>query len=168
MRCLLIIFFNVHFAAASQDYQQEIIDQVWKPFIRASSEFDGEGFMAVQSKDLVRFGLDGNTIHGLDAYAKSILPGFKRLKEEGKVTRTTEVRFTKRITSAEFSYEAGYFKSTTKMADGTMRERFTRFYFIMRKETEGWKILVDSDSSGADVTEEMFQQAKPMSPEPER
>jgi len=159
----IIVFLMLNaLASFAQDYQREINEQVWKPFLKASNEFDGEGFMAIQSKDLIRVGIDDKVIHGYSKYEEGILPGFKRLREEGKVVRTTEVRFIERITSADLSYETGYFKSVTRLSSGELRTRYTRFYFILRKESSVWKILVDSDARGTDVTEEMFQSAQPL------
>jgi ketosteroid isomerase-like protein len=146
-----------------QDIEKEINEQLWKPFLKASTEFDGDGFMALQSKDLIRISLDRKDIHGYAPYEEGIIPGFKRVKSEGKVSRTTEVRFTDRILSQDLAYETGYFKSRTTLADGRLRISYTKFFFILRKENNAWRILVDSDSNeGGSITEEMFLAAKPL------
>lgn len=163
MRRIIYTLLCIHTAVLSfgQDIEKEINEQVWKPFLKASTEFDGDGFMALQSKDLIRISLDRKDIHGYARYEEGIIPGFKRVKSEGKVRRTTEVRFIDRILSNDFAYETGYFKSRTTLANGQLRVSYTKFFFILRKENNAWRILVDSDTSeGGLITEEMFMEAK--------
>ena len=143
--------------------EEEINESVWKPFLQASSQFDGPAFMQLQSKDFIRVSIDQKVIHGYQQYETGILPNFKRLKEEGKIKRNTEMRFISRIVSAELAYESGYFKSTTSLANGEVRTRYSRFTVILRKESGNWKILVDADSNdGNTITEALYQQAEPL------
>lgn len=146
-----------------QNIQQEINEQVWKPFLKASSEFDGETFMSVQSRDLVQASLGSKRVLNYEQYEASIVPSFARIRGEGKVKRTTEMRFTERIASDRFAYERGYFKSTTLRANGEIRIGYSEFYMVLRKESGVWKIFVDSDSQlNGTITEEMFLAAKPL------
>lgn len=147
----------------AQDHQKEINEQVWKPFLKASSEFDGEAFMSVQSKDLVQASLESGRVLNYQQYEQNIVPNFKRIRSEAKVKRTTEMRFTERIANHQFAYERGYFKSVTVRANGETRTGYSEFYMVLRKENGQWKIFVDSDSSlGGIITEEMFQAARPL------
>lgn len=160
---LLLALCTVHCFCFSQDYQKEIDEQLWVPFLKASSEFDGEAFMSLQSRDLVRIALDPKLIENYDQYAEGIMPNFRRIKSEGKLSRTTEMRFLTRIASVDAAYETGYFKSVTRMANGEFRTRYSQFYMVLRKENGYWKILVDSDTNlNNTITEEMFLAAKPI------
>lgn len=159
----LLILCAAPFAGISQDHQKEINEQLWKPFLKASNEFEGDTFLSFNSKDLTRIAIDQKIIEDYDQYAKGILPNFKRLKEEGKVSRKAEMRFTTRISIADKAYETGYFKSVTKLANGEIRTRYSQFYMVLRKENGYWKIFVDSDTNGGDsITEEMFLKAQPL------
>jgi len=157
----LIILCTASFVGISQDYQKEINEQLWKPFLKASNEFEGDAFISFNSKDLTRIAIDQKIIEDYDQYAKGIIPNFKRLKDEGKVSRKAEMRFITRISTADKAYETGYFKSVTKLANGEIRTRYSQFYMVLRKENGSWKILVDSDTNaGGSITEEMFLNAQ--------
>ena len=159
----LIILCTASFAGISQDYQKEINEQLWKPFLKASNEFNGDAFISFNSMDLTRIAIAQKIIEYYDQYSKGIIPNFKRLKEEGKVSRNAEMRFITRISTADKAYQTGYFKSVTKLASGEIRTRYSQFYMVLRKESGSWKILVDSDTSvGGSITEEMFLKAKPL------
>ena len=170
---LLLLLAAAHpFAVASDpapdELRRQIDDDVWRPFLAASSSFDAEGFLAVQSPDLVRISEATGEIHGLDHYAASISQGFRRVRERGGVTRTTEARFLARSASANLAHEAGYFRSTT-VRDGQTRVAYTRFDFVLRRENGRWKILVDRDSphrlssgEAQPITEADFLAAQPL------
>jgi len=164
MRFVGLIFLTCMWGPASaQDFQQEINEQVWKPFLKASNEFDGPRFMSVQSPEVVQASLGSGRVLDYTAYAHSILPNFERIQREGKVKRTTEMRFTARLANTQMAYERGYFKSTVVRANGETRISYSEFYMTLRKENGIWKILVDADSSlQGTITEEMFLAGTPM------
>lgn len=149
-------------SAGSKDTQRQIDDEVWIPFFAASNAFDAAGFLAVQSKDLVRISADSKQIYELDRYQTEIREGFKRARERG-IVRKSEVRFLERIVSGHLAYETGYFRSQATLPGGEVRIRYTKFEFVLRKEGGRWKILVDKDTAeNGTITEEMFQAAAPM------
>lgn len=158
---LLITLCSV--ASFAQTAQQEINEQLWKPYLKASSEFDGAAFMAAHSRSLVQASLESKRVLDYDQHEASILPGFARIRGEGKITRTTEMRFTARIASGEVAYERGYFKSTTRRANGETRIGYAEFYMVLRKEKGVWKIFVDADSSlNGTITEDLYLAAQPL------
>jgi hypothetical protein len=158
---ILSVVIGLH--ANAQNYQTEINEQVWIPFLNASSEFDGEKFMSLQSKDLIRVSLDRKVIEDYSQYESGIVPNFKRIRGERKVSRETEMRFLERIASANEAFESGYFKSTTTRANGEQVVRYSLFYITLKKENSEWKILVDADTNiNNGITEEMYQSAAPM------
>jgi hypothetical protein len=61
----------------SQDFQKEINDQVWKPFILSFNNYDANGFLAVHTKDVVRSPLDAKMILTYDEYLQNQLEGRK-------------------------------------------------------------------------------------------
>jgi uncharacterized protein (TIGR02246 family) len=153
-------------ARAENTLYAEIERDVWVPFMAASNAFDAEGFLAVQSKDLVRVAADQNDVYGLDRYAREIRDGFQRARERG-VKRVSEARFLTRATSESHAYETGYFKSHATLANGETRTRYSRFEFVLRKENGRWKILIDKDTAaGGKITEQDFQAATPIAQTP--
>lgn len=155
MTCCVI---NV-FAQASR---QEINDQVWKPFIQSFNDHDAKGFMAVHSKDVIRSPRDGKTVLGWDEYYQQMERGDQRAKSSG-AKRMLELRFTERIAGKDKAVEVGIYKTTNISPDGIARSFYGRFHVVLRKENEGWKILVDTDSSeGGSISEKDFLAAAPL------
>jgi ketosteroid isomerase-like protein len=159
----LLLLFSLPIRAAS--IEQEIDAQLWRPFLRASAAFDDAAFLALHSSDFVRVSLDRKEIVGLEAYAGTVREGFARARARG-LRRHAEMRFLSRTTSATLAHETGYFYGRALLPDGGTRETFTRFEAIVRKEPEGWRLLLDMDSSeGGAITRAMYEQAASPSPE---
>jgi len=130
--------------------------------LAASDAFDAERFLAVQSKDLVRVAPDSKEVYGLARYQTEIREGFPRARSRG-IVRKTELRFLERTASDDLAYETGYFRSRVTLASGEVRTRYARYEFVLRKEGEQWKILLDKDTAeGGRITEEAFRAAAPM------
>jgi len=159
---LAFLFLWIPLISSAQDYQKEINDQVWKPFMSTFAARDTKGFMAVHSKDLIRAPRDSKTISSFDEYWKSNEAGDKR-GSENKTTRSIALRFIERITSATQAYEVGIYKVTVKQPDQEARQYYGKFHVVLRKENGIWKILVDSDSSeGGTINEDSFLKAEAM------
>ena len=147
---------------ASDEVQRQIDRELWIPFLAASNAFDAGGFLAAQSKDMVRVSPDSGEVYGLARYQSEIREGFARARERGLVRRS-EMRFLERTASDELAYETGYFRSEATLPTGEVRVRYTRFEMLLRKENGKWKILVDKDSARGDaIDEETFLSAAPM------
>ena len=146
----------------AQNLQQEINDQVWKPFIKTFNERDTKGFLSLHSKDAVRSPRDGKTIWNFTEYYHQLEKGDIQGKQSG-AARQLELRFTERIANKDLAIEVGVYKTTSTSADGIVRSFYGRFHVILRKENDVWKILVDTDSSeNNSITEKEFLAASPM------
>ncbi len=158
--CVTIALFALSARVGAQathgDVAREIDTQVWIPLLRASNHFDAKGFLAVQSRDLVRVSVDTSEIYGMDRYARELDSGFERARERG-IKRRSEVRFLTRTHSGVHARDTGIFRSEVILPGGEVRVRYTAFEMILRKEAGVWKLLVDRDTAqnGA-ITEEDY------------
>lgn len=150
----------------AQSPQQEINEQVWKPFTKAIMTQDVATFASLHSNDLVRAERNSGKIIDLTEYRKNMdagWPGWKESLKKDKINYTFELRFTERISNGNLAYEVGYFKNESVSPTGEKRVGYGQFHVTLRKENGTWKILVDSDSNlGGTITDEMFLTAKPM------
>jgi ketosteroid isomerase-like protein len=149
-------------SVCAQDFQKEINEQVWRPFIASFNSFDTDGFMAVHSRDVVRSPRDAKVMLSWDEYFKQQQVGDKKQKENGR-TRLIELRFTERIASAKQAIDVGIYKTTVSNKEGKTSSFYGRFHVVLRKEGSDWKILVDTDSSeGSTIGEKDFMAASPL------
>ena len=156
--CIGFLLLNMHFITQAQlNYQKEINEQVWRPFIESFSNNNQEGFKAVHSKDVIRVMQDENTIWGYDQY----FPAQKNPSEWSKYKKSIELRFIQRIAGNDKAFEVGYYYTRSTAPDGKQRSSFGKFHVVLRKENGVWKILVDADS-GKEATEEEFKKAAAM------
>ncbi|HEY9045166.1 MAG TPA: nuclear transport factor 2 family protein [Ohtaekwangia sp.] len=161
-KLIVYLLFAIPFHTYSQDFQKEINDQVWKPFIKAFDNYDTPSFMSVHSKDLVRSPRDSKTISNYEQYKSQNEQGDARSREK-KSQRTIELRFLERIASATQAFEVGIYKTTVINAQGESRSFYGKFHVVLRKENGTWKILVDSDSSeNGTISEKDFLEATAM------
>lgn len=159
--CILFVAFLVS-GVSAQDVELQIERDVWIPLLAASDSFDADAFLALQSRDLIRISVDSNEVYGLSRYQKEIRDGFPRAKGRG-ITRKSDVRFLQRLHSNDLAHETGYFRSEVRMSNGDLRVRYSRFEFVLRKESGKWRILVDKDTADAGkITAEQFSAAAPM------
>lgn len=162
--CVLAFCFTALRAEAQDTPAQraQIEREVWIPLLAASDAFDADGFLALQSKDLVRVSVDAKQVYGLARYQAEIREGFARARARG-VVRKSDARFVERLVSGDLAYETGYFRSEARLPGGEVRVRYSRFEFVLRREDGRWRILVDEDSTdGGTITEEAFRAATPL------
>lgn len=146
----------------AQQYQTEINEQVWKPFIASFDNLNADAFLALHSKDLVRSGRESNQILNWSTYLQQQRNGDKRTQELG-IRRTISLRFTERLANDSQAIDVGIYKTTNISKDGNSQSFYGRFHVVMRKEAGNWKILVDTDSSErGTISEKDFLSAKPM------
>ena len=154
---LLLLILNI-IVEAQVNYQKEINEQVWKPFIETFSNNNQEGFKAVHSKDIIRVMQDDKTIWGYDQY----FPAQKtNTGDWSKYKKSIELRFIQRIAGNDKAFEVGYYNTRTIAPDGKQHSSFGKFHVVLRKENGVWKILVDADS-GKEASEEEFKKAAMM------
>jgi ketosteroid isomerase-like protein len=140
--------------------QQQINNDVWKPFISAFDNLDTDAFMSVHSKEVTRVIQDNNMIFGYDRYYEESRKSDERSRKN-KSKRTIELRFIQRIAHNDRAFEVGYYKGTTTSQSGSPRTYYGKFHVLMRKENGKWKILMDADASEK-TDETVFMNAKPM------
>lgn len=154
--CVIACLISTIGVAQSDSLQQQINEQVWKPFIQSYNSFDTDGYMAVHSKELTRVLQDDNRVWNYTQYLESIKRGndYGRLKND---KRKIELRFTQRIAGAGRAFEVGYYKVVVN--DSQMF--YGKFHVLMRVENGRWKILMDADTK-TNATESTFQSEKPL------
>lgn len=161
-RYLTLVFSFLIGQSFGQDYQKEINDQVWKPFIQAFNNHDATSFLNVHSKELIRAGRDQKKVLNWEEYLKQQSEGDKS-DLENKIKRSIDLRFTERLANRSQAIDVGIYKTTTTRSDGSSRSFYGRFHVVLRKENGAWKILVDTDSSeGNTIGEKDFLAAKPL------
>ncbi len=160
------VVFSVNFiffqfvGAQDNDFQKQIDDQVWRPFIKSFNARDDEGFKAVHSKEVTRVEQDGNHVLGYDQYFQKVPDSVKA--RWGKWKRNIELRFIQRMAGNDRAFDVGYYKTTnTNASTGVSRSNYGKFQVLMRKENGIWKILMDADANEG-TTEVIFQTGKPM------
>jgi len=144
----------------AQTAKEQINEQVWKPFIRHFSEGNTDEFMALHSKDVVRFGLEGTT-SSFDW--QTYYEGHKRVDDRNlmeKRKRTIDLRFEYRSAVDSFAYEIGYYRTSYEQEGRPRQDYFGKFNVILKKEAGHWKILLDSDHGG--ISEADFWKAQPL------
>lgn len=155
---LTMFCFNV--SSQSDSLQQQINQQVWKPFIEAFNDLNTEGFMRVHSKEMTRVIQDGNILYGYDKYYQENKRGDDGTKKAGR-RRAIELRFVQRIAAADKAFEVGYYKTTNFLPNGTTQSGYGKFHVLLRKENGIWKILMDADASEK-TDEALFSSGKPI------
>lgn len=146
----------------AQTEQQEINEQVWKPFIKTLRERDTKGFLALHSKDVVRSPRDSKAVWNWDEYYQQH-EKFARQASASGAKGEIELRFTERLANNNLAVEVGIYKYTHINKDGTAGNYYGRFHVVLCRENGVWKIIADTDSSeGKTIDEEDFVAASPM------
>jgi hypothetical protein len=156
----LIMLFPDFLFAQADSLQQQINEQVWKPFIKAFSNGDDALFSSVHSKEVMRVIQDDNRIIGYDEYFQTV-PDSVKVKW-GTWKKQIELRFIQRIAASGKAFEVGYYKTTsTNEGSGEKRVHYGKFHVLLRKENAVWKILMDADAHES-TDENVFLSAKTM------
>ena len=158
---ILVHFFILPFSlfAQADSLQQQINQQVWRPFIRSFNENDTETFQSVHSKDLIRVIMDNHQLLGYEQYFKPVPDSIR--SNRGKWKKSIELRFIQRMASTDKGFEVGYYKvSNSDMASGKRFISYGKFQVLLRKENGVWKILMDEDAK-ENTDESVFLTGKP-------
>ena len=163
MKSVAILFFLFcSISINAQDFQKEVNEQVWKPFIEGYNSFDLEKFMSVYSKNVIRVTLDEKKILSFSEYRKAVNREYQ-FNKNYNIKAAIELRFTERIYSADKAYERGIYKIKLTDNNGKPETLFSRFQVVMQKEAGKWKITFDSDSAEqSKISEKDFQAAAAM------
>ncbi len=155
--CLGFFLLMISNSLYAQDaaIQKAIDEQVWLPFIKTYNTFDGEGFNALHTKNVLRAGPWG-ILQGEEYFANN-LKNSARSKESGE-QRSIAFRFEHRVVKGDVAYEVGYYKVASKR-NGEVRTFFGRFDVVLRKVDGIWKLAQDWDVdniNGKKLTEADF------------
>lgn len=134
----------------------EIDSQVWQTFIRTFGAYDGEGFNAIHTPDVLR-GNPESLSEGESYFRQNIDQSLKG-QQSGR-TRSIAFTFEHRVHSDLVAYEVGYYRVTVAKAGEVPQKFFGQFHVVLRKENGRWRIAQDWDAStinGVPVSEEMF------------
>jgi hypothetical protein len=154
-----------YFVNAQSDslkWVKEINEQVWKPFITHLISGDKVAFSSVHSKRITRVEIDRGVILDFDRYFPAVDANNKSQKQKSDLL--FELRFDKRVSNGNKAWESGYYKGTVTQEGKDPRSYYGRFFVVLEKENNTWKILVDADT-GKGANEESFVKAFPMEPE---
>ena len=159
----LFLVFSLQSNAQNADslIHEEINLKIWKPFCESYASLDAKTFNALHTEDVIRVSPWG--IHVGDEYKDRNLERFKANKEKG-TNRTIDLWFEHRKSTAEVSYEVGYYKVTYKNDDG-INNSYGRFHVLLKKENGTWKIALDWDTdkiNGVDVTDGDWLKGSPL------
>ena len=159
---LLLTGISISIATVAQTdslkWVREIDEQVWKPFVEHFVSGNKAGFRSVHSKNITRVQIDGGIVQDYEKYFPADTasnPAWKNMK------RQFELRFDKRISNGIKAWESGYYKGTVIQGERVPRSYYGRFFVVLQKENNVWKILVDADT-GKDANEENFNKAAPI------
>lgn len=157
---IFVLLCHLPAVAQSDSLQQQINEQVWKPFIESFNNYDAEGFMSVHHPEVLRVVQDKGVLKNFGEYAESTASGMQSGKENNR-QRKLDLRFTQRIASPEHAFEVGIYKLMVNSPDGTSRSFYGKFHVMLKKTDGAWKILLDADTAEG-AGEEIFQAAAPI------
>ncbi len=152
----VLFFLNTRAQSDSLKWVKEINEQVWHPFITHFVSGNSEGFRAVHSSRVMRVEIDRGIVKDYEKYFPPVNSGSQPAKKNS--TRLFELRFDKRISNGTSAWESGYYKGTVMQEGKEPRSYYGRFFVVLEKENDTWKILVDADT-GKDANEENFNKA---------
>lgn len=162
--CLGFAFLALSFYTLAQEvnFQKEINDQVWRPFIKTYSGLDTEGFMALHTPDVIRIGRDGERIRIGEEYAEDMLQN-NEYNRKNNAQRSIEFRFLERLARREVGFEVGFYKVVVEREGEEPRTFYGKFHVVLENSGGRWKLAIDSDTSNkGQFTEADFQSGKKM------
>lgn len=157
----ILLFSSLTWAETDNTWQQEIDNQVWRPFVKAYESFDGPAFNALYADEVLRVTPAGIDTNG--AFKQDNLMRFSNNKHSGASTEL-DFWFEHRQTNATTSYEVGYFRiqSSNNNEQSTF---YGQFHIVLKKENNQWKITQDWDNTivrGQAVSEADFAKGQPL------
>jgi hypothetical protein len=117
-------------ATAQTDFQKEIDETVWTPFIKYFENHQTKEFINLHDSSMIRVGIDRNNIYGVKTYEMRQARG-DSASLANKAKRTIAFKFYKRIANATDAFEIGLYKSTNITADGKTQDYYGKFYVMV-------------------------------------
>ena len=155
MKSIIYSFFTfLSITLLAQNPQDEIDEQIWRPFTRAWEANDGEAFNAIHSEDVWRIN-PGRLLVG-DEYKRRNLERMQGQESQSII----EFTFDTRTANGDNAYEVGYYR-ITRSSGSEPAYYVGRFHVAMRKINGTWKITQDWDTgeiNGVQITPESLSQ----------
>jgi ketosteroid isomerase-like protein len=133
---------------------EQLNRDVWEPFRAAYRAYDTEGYLALQTADLIRAGGPRRLVQTYAEVAEETGPWFAGAAERG-IALAIDFRFTERLAAGDAASERGVYRI------GAGETVFHgRFHTFCRRSGGRWRIAVDYDSGDASAAE--FEAATPL------
>lgn len=158
---LVVLLFSVTFIFAqdTQTIQQEINQNLWKPFKAAFETLDGPALNTLYAKQVLRV-----TPNGIDTENNFREGNLKRFDENRKSQTSIQLDFwfDSRHTNSDTSYDVGFYRMQLTNTDG-VNTIYGQFHIVLKKEDDSWKITQDWDTAtinGNVITASDFEKQK--------
>jgi hypothetical protein len=147
MKKLILLFLLVsgYNSFGQNNFQREIDENVWQPFIKYFENYQTKEFITLHDTSMIRVGIDRNRIYGRKLYESMQARG-DSASLANKAKRKIEFRFYNRVANATDAFEIGLYKTTNINADGRTQDYYGKFYVLLKKINGTWKIMLDADS----------------------
>lgn len=158
----LIFMCSLHAQKDIQQIQDEIDQQVWRPFKKAFENLDGVALNSIYAEEVLRV-----TPNGIDTdndFKSKNLARFKVNKAEG-ITIALDFWFDSRRTNLHTSYEVGFYRIGFTSKEGGTKFSYGQFHIVIKKIGGIWKIMQDWDTpviNGDPITESDFAKKEPL------
>jgi len=160
---LVVLLFSVTFVIAQDDQiiQQEIDQNLWKPFKSAFEMLDGQALNDLYAKEVLRV-----TPNGIDTQSIFKEGNLKRFEDNNKngISIRLDFWFDSRHTNSNTSYEVGFYRIRLANSDGA-NTIYGQFHIVLKKEADKWKITQDWDTTtinGNAITAADFEKQNPI------
>lgn len=163
---LLIFLVNSGFVLSQNNsdnkaIEQEVNEQLWKPFKEAFESRDWKKFNDLHTDDVLRVSKWSGIRLGSE-YKEANIRSFQK-KEAPK--RIIDFWFEHRIYGDNIGYEVGYYRIKSELPDKSIKMSYARFHIVMKRIDGKWKIAQDWDINninGVTVTSEDFAKRTPL------
>ena len=160
--CFLMLLFSMinSYAQDEKSIQNEIDQELWKPFQQAFEGIDGIALNSLYADEVLRV-----TPGGIDTennFKKANLKRFETHKKN-KTSVHLDFWFDSRKTNALTSYEVGFYRMRLKGSEGT-NTIYGQFHIVLKKIDGTWKITQDWDTAtinGKTIDKSDFEKQPP-------
>jgi len=135
--------------------QTEIDKEVWSEFKSAFERIDSDALNNVYAEEVLR--VTPNGIDTQNLFKAKNMERFQMLKEKSASIQL-DFWFGSRHTNSDTSYEVGFYRISTKIADETSIH-YGQFHIVLKKISGCWKITQDWDTTkinGRSIGQEEF------------
>lgn len=145
---LLLLQAGIYSVSASTGQASEaVVRGLMQQWISAYNNKDIDGLMALYSDDIY-YANNGNSLtQSKEAIRSNYAPQFKSAPG-------VTIDFTEETTVAgpSLGHIAGKYRINIPQADGSVAHAYGRVLLIFRNENDQWKLIVDFDNNGTDIS----------------